>query len=65
MQLSPSECQINSAIDVISGPEASDEVTCGLYGQAYVAETALAAGRREDEYLKIQCTRTTIGKTVG
>lgn len=65
MQLSPADCQINSATDVISGPEAADEIACGLYGQAYIAETALGTSRREDEYVKIQCTRTTIGKTVG
>lgn len=65
IQLSPADCQINSATDVINGPEAYDSVECGLYGQAYVAETALGERRRDDEYLKVSCLRTGIGKNVG
>lgn len=58
------ECQRETAIDVIAGPPAASEVQCGLYGQAYLAETALAV--REGEYVKIRCQRTTIaGGNVG
>jgi hypothetical protein len=46
-------------------PDAANESVCGLYGQAYVAETAIGTGLRNDEYVKIKCTRSTIGKTVG
>ena len=62
--LTPSECQVDSAVAVINGPEAPSERLCGLNGQAYLAGTALAA-RHEDEYVKIKCSHTTIGKTVG
>lgn len=62
--LSPSECQVDSAVSVINGPEAPDARICGLNGQAYLAETALAA-KHEDEYVKIKCSRTAIGRTVG
>lgn len=62
--LAPSECQINNAISVINGPEAADARLCGFNGQAYLAGTALVA-RHEDEYVKVKCSRTTIGKTVG
>jgi hypothetical protein len=65
IQLSPADCQIDNATDVINGPEAYDSVGCGLYGQAYVAETALGERRRDDEYVKVSCQRTTIGKNVG
>lgn len=65
MQLAPADCQINSAIDVINGPEAYDAVSCGLYGQTYLAETALGENHRPDEYLKLSCQRTNIGKNVG
>ncbi|WP_193370275.1 hypothetical protein [Pelagibius marinus] len=62
--LAPSECQVDSAVSVINGPEAPDARLCGLNGQAYLAGTALAA-RHEDEYVKVKCSRTAIGKTVG
>ena len=62
--LSPDECQADTAVAVIDGPEAPNEVMCGLNGQAYLANTALAE-RREDEYVKVTCSRSTIGRTVG
>lgn len=62
--LTPSECQVDSAISVINGPEAADARLCGFNGQAYLAGSALAA-RHENEYVKVKCSRTTIGKTVG
>jgi hypothetical protein len=63
--LPPADCQTNTANDVISGPEAANEVMCGMHGQAYIASTAIASRQREDEYVKIKCQRTSIGKTVG
>ena len=65
MQLAPADCQVNNAIDVINGPEAYDSVSCGLYGQSYLAGTALGEAHRPDEYVKISCLRTGIGKNVG
>jgi len=65
IQLTPPDCQSNTAISVISGPEAANQSVCGLYGQAYIADTAIGIGLRDDEYVKIKCTRSTIGKTVG
>ena len=64
INLSPADCQMDNAIDVINGPDAQNEMMCGFYGQAYVADTALT-GQRSDEYVKVKCTRTSIGKTVG
>ena len=64
INLSPSDCQLDNAIDVINGPSAQNEMMCGFYGQAYVADTSLT-GRRNDEYVKVKCTRSSIGKTVG
>lgn len=62
--LAPSECQVDSAATVINGPEAPDARLCGLNSQAYFAGTAMAA-KREGEYVKVKCARTTIGRTVG
>jgi hypothetical protein len=62
--LSPAECKVDTAAAVIKGPDAPNELMCGLNGQAYVAETAIAQ-KREDEYVKVTCSRTNIGGTVG
>ncbi|MBX6320739.1 MAG: hypothetical protein IRY94_02825 [Rhodospirillaceae bacterium] len=65
MYLAPADCRLNTANAVIDGPEAPDQATCGLAGQAYVAQTAIGQRRHEDEYVKLSCTATSIGKTVG
>jgi hypothetical protein len=53
----PENCRSDTAIDIISGPDAANEIMCGRDGQAFYAETALARGKRDDEYLKIVCIR--------
>jgi hypothetical protein len=65
INLPPADCQMDTAVDVISGPEAGNQSVCGLYGQAYIADTALGTALRDDEYVKVKCTRTAIGKIVG
>jgi hypothetical protein len=64
VSLSPPDCRADNATAVINGPAAQNELMCGLNGQAYLATTAIAE-RREDEYLKVRCARTTIGPTLG
>lgn len=61
--LEPSDCQPQTAIDVLQGPVAANEITCGLHSQAYLAESALSASLSKDSYLKVVCTRTSIGKS--
>ena len=61
VSLSPADCQANSAVDVIQGPEAASVEMCGLHGQAYLAEIAMGTRHRDDEYVKVKCTRTNIG----
>ena len=60
--LNHGECQIETAQAVLYGPDATNEVSCGLQSQAYLASTALGRDLREGEYLKITCKRTSIGK---
>lgn len=55
--IAPADCRPQSALDVISGPDVASPVMCGLHGQAYIAETALANRRHDDEYLKIVCVK--------
>lgn len=61
----PADCQTDTAVDVISGPEAANQSVCGLHGQAYIADTALGTALRADEYVKVKCTHTEAGKIVG
>jgi len=65
INLAPPDCQANTAVDVISGPDAASESVCGLHGQAYTAQPAIGSGLPEDESVKVKCTRSTIGKSVG
>ena len=47
------ECQQETALDVIRGPQVAGIGSCGMQGQATMAETGL--GQRKDEYIKIRC----------
>ena len=62
--LAPEDCQTDTAVSVINGPNAPNALLCGLNGQAYVAATAIA-DKRADEYFKVSCSRMNIGPTVG
>jgi hypothetical protein len=53
--LSPVDCQSDTALDVIVGPQTANAMMCGLQGQAYVARTAIV-GRSPNEYIKIRCS---------
>ena len=55
INLAPQDCKRDNAIDVIVGPIASNELTCGFSAQAYIANTALAP--TDGNYLKIRCMR--------
>jgi hypothetical protein len=64
ISVAPPDCQTDTAIKTIQGPEAANEIQCGLYGQAYFAQVSQHQ-LGGDEYLKVMCTRTSIGKTAG
>lgn len=64
INVAPADCQTNSALEVIRGPETANEFTCAFQSQIYVAATS-PAERRTGEYMKTMCTRTSIGKVVG
>jgi hypothetical protein len=55
LSTSPSDCDRRTAVDVLLGPEASNEITCGLGAQEMIAQTAVRP--HDDEYLKIACVR--------
>jgi hypothetical protein len=51
----PGDCDTRSAIDVVLGPEANNEIMCGLESQEMLAKTSLRP--RDGEYVKISCAR--------
>ncbi len=51
----PGECDTRNAVDVVLGPDARNEITCGLAAQEMIAQTAITP--RHGEYLKISCVR--------
>lgn len=53
--LSRADCSIDTASVVVQGPEAASLMACGLHGQAYLADTALAGYLTDGHYLKIRC----------
>jgi hypothetical protein len=61
MTMPRGDCQPDTALDVIRGPDAQNELMCGFHGQAYLASSAIGRRLRTDEYVKIKCTRTGIG----
>lgn len=54
--VSPVQCGIDTAIDVIQGPATQSAAACAFQGQALVADTALPI-RPGESYLKVRCTR--------
>lgn len=62
LHTAPAQCQTYNAVDVIQGPDVASAELCGLQGQAYIAQIAYATPHKDDEYVKIKCTRTSIGK---
>jgi hypothetical protein len=53
-ELSPMECQRETALEVIVGPQVSTIGECALVGQATFASTSLAR-LASGEFLKIRC----------
>jgi hypothetical protein len=56
------DCQLNTALDVIRGPNVANEMMCAFMGQATLAATALRP-REGEEYVKVLCTRSGRGST--
>jgi hypothetical protein len=50
------DCSMATAEAVIQGPDTMSLVECGLHGQAYIADGAIAGYLDGAHYLKITCT---------
>jgi hypothetical protein len=51
------DCQLDTAIDVIRGPNVASDMMCAFAGQTTIAATAIVP-REGQEYLKVMCVRT-------
>jgi hypothetical protein len=51
----PGDCDTRNAVDVVLGPEAGNEIMCGLQAQEMFAKTSIRP--RDGEYVKISCVR--------
>ena len=54
----PADCGRRTAIDVAVGPEAKNELMCGLGAQEMMAQTAIKP--KDGEYFKIACVRKVV-----
>ncbi len=62
MQVDLGNCQENTALDVLLGPDVANPVMCAFQGQAFLAQTTLAP-RGPNEYAKIVCRRSAMEAT--
>jgi hypothetical protein len=51
--ISPADCQTETALDIVHGPKIASIMGCGLEAQALLAKTTLL--RSPNEYAKINC----------
>jgi hypothetical protein len=51
------DCNTETAIDVVQGPEVNSVFECGFSSQAIIAQTSMAPALGTDRYLKIICVR--------
>ena len=52
--LSSVECQVDTAHDIINGPQVASVFQCGLQGQSLLARTA-TLGRSPGDFVKVVC----------
>ena len=57
------ECQPETARVVLQGPEANNATMCMSRGQAFLAGSAIRVS--PEEWVKVLCQRTEIGRNVG
>jgi hypothetical protein len=53
--LSAADCQVETALDIIHGPQVASVFECGMASQALVAQTSILR-RAPGEYMKVRCS---------
>ena len=54
VNLSHSECQPDTALDLVRGPRVENVMQCAAISQSMIAATAIAP-REGEEYMKVMC----------
>jgi hypothetical protein len=57
--LSPADCQPETAIDIIQGPQVASVFECGMASQVMAAQTSVLR-HAPDEYMKVKCSRVKV-----
>jgi hypothetical protein len=52
---SPADCQVDTALDIIHGPQVASVFECGMASQVMAAQTSLLR-RGPGEYMKVRCS---------
>ncbi|MDW6026503.1 hypothetical protein SAZ10_32555 [Mesorhizobium sp. BAC0120] len=56
VNVSPADCQQETALDIIQGPQVASVFECGMASQAMAAQTSILR-HGSDEYMKVKCSR--------
>jgi hypothetical protein len=59
--VSPPDCQLETALDVIHGPQVSSVFECGMASQVIAAQSTILR-RAPDEYMKVKCSPIKVAK---
>ena len=57
--LSPADCQPETAIDIIQGPQVASVFECGMASQVMAAQTSFLR-HAPNEYMKVKCSRVKV-----
>ncbi len=57
-----SDCQPNTALQVVLGSDANNAISCLMQSQSSLAGTTIGRTLSKAEYIKVKCVRTIIGK---
>jgi hypothetical protein len=53
--LSPADCQVETALDIIHGPQVASVFECGMASQVMAAQTSMLRNA-SSEYMKVRCS---------
>jgi hypothetical protein len=54
VNVSPADCQLETALDIVQGPQVASVFECGMASQALVAQTTILRNGAS-EYMKVKC----------
>jgi hypothetical protein len=55
VNVAPADCQLETALDIVQGPQVASVFDCGRASQALVAQTTILRNAA-NEYMKVRCS---------